>query len=146
MDNLLDYFEHNGKKYYCGTEILIKTRVFNKIELKPAYFIYYNIAWDTYVYVIKDDGGRKNFVYGKEFWDKFGGVTGNVNTNFHVPQKKQLKDFQIPKLSIGWVWYIALMCIITIFNGAIIYWTLLSIFFFNWRKDVIEKEGYYVEW
>ena len=53
------------------------------------------------------------------------------------------KDSEILKLSIGWIWYIIIMAILTIFNDRIIGWIAASVIFFSWRRKVKEEESYY---
>ena len=63
----------------------------------------------------------------------------------HLPIIKTKKDFQIDGLFLGWMWYIFLMLISVIFNGAIGLWILISIVFFSWRAKKIKREGTYIE-
>ena len=139
-----NYFEYNGVKYYSGTEFKIKKYI-ESTAYDLAYFVYYDTDHDTIWYQIAYTNQRRGMPMEK-FLKCFQGITGKVSNSIHPPIAKQLKDYQIPALFFGWVWYIALMFVAAILNGVIIYWVVLSIFFFNWRKDVIKKEGYYVEW
>jgi hypothetical protein len=63
-----------------------------------------------------------------------------------LPTERKRKDCEIDGLFLGWVWYIFLMAIGTIFNGAIFIWLMISIVFFNWRAKKIKEEGTYIEW
>lgn len=58
----------------------------------------------------------------------------------HVP-----KDIEINKLFLGWVWYIFLMIVVSIFKGGVVGWGLISFFFFSWRKKVKAEATYYTK-
>ena len=138
-----DYFTYNGDKYYSGTQFNLLNPSHNGIY-GLAYFVYYNTDSDTVWYKMAYTSQIKGCSM-ENFLKSFCGATGKIDPSIHPPIEKQLKDSQIPKLVIGWMWYIFLMAIVTIFYGAIVWWALISIVFFNWRKGVIEKEGYYIE-
>lgn len=134
-----DYFEYKGKKYYTGTKIMVKD--YGKID--KATFIYYDTEQGNYVYKI---GDGKWFVYEKKFYEWLVEVLDEVDPTVKIPVEKQLKDRYIDGLFIGWLWYVFLMAVATIFNGNVILWILISVVFFNWRKNKIKKEGTYTEW
>lgn len=142
----VNYFEYEGKKYYAGTEFQIRKNPYDDPKYsEPAIFLYYDSEYDDYIYRMKFS--RKVFINtSKLFFQKFCYVTKASTDSIGVPERKQLKDYQIPKLFFGWFWYVFLMSISLIFNGFIIWWALISIVFFNWRKKVIEEEGHYIEW
>lgn len=58
----------------------------------------------------------------------------------HVP-----KDTEINGLFLGWIWYIFIMIVVSIFNGAIIGWVVVSFFFFKWRKKIKEENTFYTK-
>ena len=58
----------------------------------------------------------------------------------HVPN-----DVKINKLFLGWIWYIFLMIIASIFKGQVIGWIFISFFFFGWRKKIKDEETYYTK-
>lgn len=140
------YFEHEGKQYPTGTGVKIIShypytdhRYFEK-----AFFTYYDVENDRVWYQMYYTG-RRFGVPMELFLKRFGGVTGDFDAGQHPPEIKQLKDSQIPKLFIGWAWYIVIMAFLTITTVRLGGWAITSILFFNWRKKVIEEEGYYVE-
>ena len=134
-----DYFIYNGKKYYSGTVIIVKERGQN-VE---ASFICYDEDQNKYIYVIND---CKHYVYPKFFEDVLVEVTDKVDGSVHMPQAKQKKDMKIEGLFEGWVLYIVLMAVSTIFVCNVGLWILWSYLFFSWRKKKIEEEGTYIEW
>lgn len=58
----------------------------------------------------------------------------------HVP-----KDTEINELFLGWVWYIFIMLVVSIFKGAVIGWIVVSFFFFKWRKKIKEEHTFYAK-
>lgn len=142
--NLRNYFEYKGKKYYTGT-IFIMNDHGRQIE---AAFICYNMDTEKYIYKVKNNtiDGCRCTVYEKYFYNHFVSVTDKVDNAVHMPIVKQFKDTQIDGLFLGWVWYIFLMIISTIFKDAIGLWILWSVVFFSWRKKKIKEEGTYIEW
>lgn len=123
-------FEYNGRMYTLGTKVKIKYR--NKIV--EAYFA-------------GDGTSGAVFKYNNTFFH------ANVNDiieiyndgHYNVFERRKVipKDKEIFKLSIGWIWYILIMAILTIFNERIIGWVFVSIVFFRWRRKVKEEESYY---
>ena len=134
-----DYFIVNGEKYYTGTVFLVKD-LGNQVE---ATFICYDTERHHYVYKIKDCRMRSP---DKIFWNTFIAVTDKINSAAHPPVTCVKRDRDISGLFIGWVWYVFLMAISTIFKDAIGLWIFISIVFFNWRSKKIKEEGTYIEW
>jgi hypothetical protein len=134
-----NYFIDNGKKYYTGTIIVVE----NNGSPKEASFVCYYIEKQWYVYKIND---CRYFVSAKEFKDRLIKITNKVDFSVNTPSEKTKNDSQIDGLPLGWMWYIFLMLISTIFNDAIGLWILISVIFFSWRSKKIKKEGAYNEW
>lgn len=134
-----DYFVVNGTKYYTGT-IFIVNHVGQHSE---ATFIYYDTDLAKYFYKVKDCRCAADQ---KNFQRVFVAVTDKIDAAAHMPITKSIKDSAIDSLFIGWLWYIFLMLVSTIFKDVIGLWILISVFFFVWRKKKIEEEGTYIEW
>lgn len=134
-----NYFIANGVKYYTGSVFITN----NMGKHTEASFIYYDTDKNRYVYKIKECVWHMDE---KNFWRMFVSVTDKINEKVHMPITKTRKDFDISGLPLGWLWYVFLMVISTIFNGAIVFWILISIIFFNWRANKIKEEGTYIEW
>lgn len=140
-----NYFILNGKKYCTGT-VLIINDLGTHVE---ATFICYDTERERYVYKIKGRPGRNActcFDTQIGFFQKIVSITGTVDSNAHLPVTKTLKDTEIDGLFIGWLWYIFLMAISTIFYDRIGLWILISVVFFSWRKKKIKENGTYTEW
>lgn len=142
----VNYFVYNGKRYYAGSEIKIRDSLYkDPVYNHLATFHYHDLEHDNYFYRMHNTG--TTFVdKGDLFFKKLCGVSKEADGSIGAPQEKQLKDSQIPRLAIGWVWYIFIMLVSLIFNGRFVIWTIASIVFFRWRKEVIKEEGHYVEW
>ncbi len=123
-------FEYGGKMYALGTKVKIK---------------YKNQIVDAY-YVGNGTNGAA-FKYGKKIFHSdicnIIEVYNDGHYNGFERKKVVPKDSEILKLSIGWIWYIIIMAILTIFNDRIIGWIAASVIFFSWRRKVKEEESYY---
>ena len=142
----VNYFEHEGKKYYAGTE-------FETLEGTPklrrsAVFLWHDPDEDLYAYRVYFTFNKSTVMIssGKLFFDNFCNVTKESDGSIGVPEYKRLKDSQIPKLVIGWVWYIVIMAFLLITTVRLAGWIIASIVFFKWREKVIKEEGYYYDW
>lgn len=134
-----NFFVVDEKKYYTGSIFVVK----DMGQPVEAAFICYDSSCDRYFYKIKD---CRYSVRRKQFWQLFVYPTNRVDTNIHMPMIKKKKDVEIEGLMLGWLLYISLMAISTIFKGAIILWILHSVVFFSWRAKRIKERGTYVEW
>lgn len=134
-----NYFNVNGQRYYTGTVFMIQYMG----EKKEASFICYNTSRSEFIYKI---GNCRWHSRDKYFWEHFVNVTNKVDQNVHMPTYKRKRDVEIDGLFLGWVWYIFLMLISTIFKDAIGLWILISWVFFSWRARKIKEEGTYIEW
>lgn len=133
-----NYFVYNGKKYYTGTVVILKTGRRN-----TGAFICHDVEHDLYVFMI--EGCRHHFRR-NEFSEWVVSITDKVDISVRMPTQKTFKDSDIDGLSLGWVWYIFLMAISTLFKGNICFWIVISVLFFAWRKKKIKEEGTYNEW
>lgn len=132
------YFEYNGKRYCTGTILIVRK---DGQEVK-AIFIGYNTEYKKYIYKIKD---CKYVLDEKCFRSALVAVTEEHNSKVSLPIKKQKKDSEIDGMIIGWVWYIVLMLISSIFKDNVGLWILISVVFFSWRVKK-KKESVYVDW
>ena len=109
-----NYFEVNGKKYYSGTIFLIRDHG----EQTEATFICHIIESNRYVYKFKDKYGKQYtaFVPSNVFFNTIISITDKTDNNVSGPVTKKLKDRDINGLFLGWLWYIFLMAISTIFR------------------------------
>ena len=148
--NRQNYFVHNGKTYYTGTIIKVRdwASSIDRNAIINVAFVYIDLDnGGRYVYSKINNSQRKNVSVPEEmFFNILVEVTDNVNIKTRMPIKKYRKDYEIPGLFIGWVWYIFIMGIAILFKDCIGIWALASIVFFPWRHKKLEKEGVYYEW
>lgn len=123
-------FEYGGKTHSLGAKVKIKY----KNQIVDAYYI----------------GNGTNgaaFKYGNKIFhsDIYNIIEVYSNDYYNGFERKKIipKDREILKLSIGWVWYVFIMAILTIFNDRVIGWIVVSAIFFGWRRKVKEEESYY---
>lgn len=139
-----DHFVFEGKTYYTGTVFKVKEYEYPfGICEKEAAFIAYNPEYKMLEFQVgpQRKGQRPDML---KSW--IVSVTDKKNERVRCPVRKKRDELQIDGMLIGWMWYIVLMAVATIFNGRIGLWGLISWIFFSWRAKKIEKEGYYIEW
>lgn len=134
-----NYFLANGIKYYTGTIFTVN----HNGKQVDATFICYDTNYNKFIYKIQD---CMYIVGDDDFRSRFITATERKDYTVTMPVKKQMRDFEIEGLFIGWMWYVFLMAISTILNGAIYFWILISAVFFSWRANKIKREGMYIEW
>jgi hypothetical protein len=133
-----NYFIYNEQKYYTGTVVQLKRG--NNVY---GAFICHDVVHDYYFFKVQ---GRREGVRGHDLDRFIITVTEEVNKDVHMPVQKTYKDSDIDGLALGWVWYIFLMAISTIFKGNVCFWIVISVLFFAWRKKIIKEKGTYYEW
>ena len=133
-------FVVNGVLYYSGTIFVMKDNFGKDVE---AAFIWYDTNYKRFMYKTKD--GMRQSLH-DDFVKNFVSVTNKRDESVRGPVEVRKKDFEIKGLFLGWVWYIFLMGISTIFKDAIGLWILISVVFFSWRSKKIKEEGTYIEW
>ena len=137
------YFYHNGKQYDAGTIVVIADKdKNNNAVIKEVVFEFCIQETKDYVY---NDNGRKRLKTEAQFKNMLIEITDRHDSSVQIPIKKYKKDAEIPKLFIGWIWYILIMCIAFIFYDRFGIWVISSIVFFNWRRKVKEEKGVYYE-
>lgn len=134
-----NYFEHDGKKYYSGTVMIVH----NFKPVQEATFLCYDTKRDMYIYQI---GQCKCHMDEDKFRNSIISITDRTNNNVHVPEVKTKKECHIDGLMYGWVLYIFAMIVSTIFNDRVSMWMIWSVVFFTWRSAKIKEEGNYIEW
>ena len=139
MNERENFIVVNGQKYYTGTVFLIDFHG----KVQEASFV---------CTVVKTNRVRCKlansywFIHADDFRKRIVEITDKVDSSVHMPVTKTMKDTEIGCLFIGWLWYIFLMAISTIFKNAIGLWCFISWVFFTWRAKKIKEEGTYIEW
>lgn len=135
----VNYIVINGKQYYTGTVFMLDFRG----KVQEAVFICAIPEPNRVVCKISD---MRWILSAKDFNKSFVEITNKMDSSVRAPVKKTMKDCEIDGLFIGWLWYIFLMAISTIFKDAIGLWIFISVVFFTWRDKKIKEEGTYYEW
>ena len=123
-------FKYDGKTYALGAKVKIKY----KNQIVDAYYVGNGTNGAVFKY--------NNILFHSNINDIIE-VYNDGHYNGFERKKVVPKDSEILKLSIGWIWYIIIMAILTIFNDRIIGWIAASVIFFSWRRKVKEEESYY---
>ena len=147
--NKEDYFEYNGVRYYSGTKFTMKEPVYESAIVKARY-VENSFNGDSILVFYEPTGrlvkGQKGIFIKKEKLPEV--IIEILNGNYYteLEQSKQyLPDSKIPELVVGWMMYIFVMAVLTIFNDRLIGWIAVSIYFFNWRKKIKEENTYYTK-
>lgn len=134
-----NYFKLDGKKIYSQAVLIIRESGMEK----EATFVYYDTGRKKYALKV----GRQLTIMRDDMFNRcLISVTNKIDTSVQGPVLKKKKDSEINGLATGWLWYIVLMAMFSIFKQNIEIWIMLSFYFFWWRHDKIKKEGYYYEW
>jgi hypothetical protein len=146
----MNFFEFNGKKYTSGTIVKLNNN-----------FVKYNIDKDNIIakaFVGNDQRywfhiiGEINQEINKEYLI---GVSHNevevaieniIEPNeFEVNNVEEVQekycDWEYNGLITGWIIYVFLMAMFSIFKGAIGFWIITSVVFFNWRSNKLKPYG-----
>lgn len=135
------YFTYKGIMYPRGTIFTIMN-MNNEIE---ASFLRAIDGGRESMYCYKCQG-KELWSYEHLFYSYIYRVTDKVDPEVKPPKVIVRKDSQIDGLVLGWMWYIFLMVISTIFKDNIGLWIFESIVFWSWRAKKIKEEGTYIEW
>lgn len=134
-----NYLIVNGKKYYTGTVFMIDFHG----KVQEAVFRCY-IPKTNRVNVKLSGSGW--FINADDFRKRIVEITNKVDSSVQMPIIHKKNEMEIDGLFIGWMWYIFLMAISTIFYDRIGLWIFISVVFFSWRKKKIKENGTYTEW
>lgn len=147
--NKTDYFEYNGVRYYSGTRFTMKEPKYESAIIKARY-------------VENSFNGESIHVFYEPTGTVVRGMRGVFIKKENIPStiieildgnyyeeleqsKRYIDDSKIPELIVGWMMYLVVMAALTIFNDRWLGWIVASIFFFNWRKKIKEKNTYYTK-
>ena len=144
-----DYFMYKEKKYPLNT-VFIPTKEFKnqfkfcRNEMLVIEHGYDNNAKKEFYIVVYDHNEFRDPCYRKVYkstdeWIQTVVRHVNPNEKHYVYEK----DKDVDKVVYAWIIYVAVMLLLTIFNGAILGWVFISIFFFSWRKKNLRKEKKY---
>ncbi len=153
---MCDYFDYNGIRYYTGSKFKCNNFLGTNVALFPEVeitFIKYNKKSDTCFahsniaacdFMFSLDAFTTNIIdvieqKSRELMDNINEKYKNDKKYYHwVEAGEDCYKAKPEELVIGWICYVVLMAIITIFNGRIVLWILLSIAFFRWRIKTLK--------
>lgn len=139
-----NHFVWKGKTYYTGTVFVVREFKYpHGAYEKEATFIAYNPEYNKVEFQI---GPQRHSRPLKSVNTWIVSATDKRDERVRCPTVKQKSDSEIDGLFVGWIWYIVLMAISTIFYDRIGLWILISVIFFTWRAKKIKEEGTYIEW
>ena len=143
------YFEYNGVRYYSGTKFTMKEPKYESAIVQARYVE--NSVNEESILVFYEPTGtlvkgqRGIFVKKEKLPDVIVEILdGNYYTELEQ-SKQYIPDSKIPELIVGWMMYLVVMAVLTIFNDRWLGWIAVSIYFFNWRKKIKEKNTYYTK-
>ena len=148
--NKTDYFEYNGVRYYPGTKFTMKDPQYKANIVKAVFRGADTLFNDEFSIMYECGDFRKTghcfiLVKPEDLPDKIIEIIkGNYYTELEQ-SKQYIPDSKIPELVIGWIMYLFIMVGLTIFNDRWLGWIAVSIYFFNWRKKIKEKNTYYTK-
>lgn len=153
---MCDYFDYNGIRYYTGSKFkcnnFLGTNVafFPEVEItfikynkkSDKCFVHSNIAGCDFIFSL--DTFTTNIVgvieqKSREVMDNINEKYKNDKSYYHwVEDGEDCYRAKPEELVIGWILYIILMAIATIFNGNIGLWILITIVFVKWRTKTLK--------
>ena len=143
------FFIYKGKKYPSGAILKIKPTVGRTaypypVKFEEGTFVCYDTQ--TLHYFVKV-GGTMNLLSEKGFLDLLVEPTDRINHEFLAKVAEESRwtfsrELAIEGMPLAWLWYIFLMGITLIFNGALVYWTIISVIFFTHRNKKLKEAGY----
>ena len=134
-----NYIVVHGAKYYTGSVFIINFRK----KMQRAVFVCYIPETNKIRCKIS---GSFWFINANDFNNRLVEITNEVDRSVHMPIIRKKHDMEIDGLFLGWMWYVFLMAISTIFYDRIGLWIFISIVFFSWRAKKLKEEGAYIEW
>lgn len=155
---MCDYFDYNGIRYYTGSKFKCNNFLGTNVQLFPEIevtFVKYNKK--SNICRVHSNVAMCEFEFQLEVFvsniicvicPKTKEVTNNTNEKYKndknyyhwVEDGEDCYKTKPDGLVIGWMWYIFLMAIATIFYANIGLWALITAVFVKWRKKKI-KEG-----
>ena len=143
-EHQFDYFEYKGVKYKPGTKFKTKVRT-GKIE--EVVFIGDDYFDPDRIKTVYRPAGYSHMVAENikktDIDDRIIEMIGGDYLSEFKPKEHYLKESDVPEVVYGWIVYIFVMCLITIFNDRWIGWIGVSIYFFSWKKKKMEEAYYY---
>jgi hypothetical protein len=135
----VEYFiRYKGLCYDVGTRLKFKA-------------ISYNYYWGikegvieqfigTTAFIRADDGLLYEYSTTKYLVDFDKVIVEIINPIYYIPETTTKNNRNCPPdwdIEIGWIWYIVIMVVGTIFNARLMIWVLASAYFFLWKSGFL---------
>ena len=124
------YLYFQGKYYDVGTKVLIKTR-WNGVQEATFY------GWTGFPFRGENVWGQNYYSFDVEKYivDIIDPIEVNLQP-ISVDNKDCPPDWDV---EIGWIWYILIMVVGTIFNARLLIWIVATVVFFSWKKGFFRR-------
>lgn len=124
------YLYFQGKYYDVGTKVLIKT---HWSGVQEATFD----GWTGYPFRGEGTWGYDYYQFNvdKYIVDIIEPIEVNLKP-INVNNKDCPPDWDV---EIGWIWYILIMVVGTIFNARLLIWIVATVVFFSWKKGFFRR-------
>jgi len=127
----MNYFEYKGQKYYPGTRVKMKV-----MFSEPREFVFRDRYTDCY--------GIDNLNFSGGYLYTFPADKADKNI-LEILEAKSSEDMVVTRtnkrqtppawdVEIGWIWYIIIMVVGTIFKDRITIWIFATVVFFLWKN------------
>ena len=143
------YFTHNGKRYECGSIIILKDDYLG--ATRERVFLCHIPGSDSYLYQNKN-GGVIYSINEKDFNNDLVEVKDEIcipirdsflqSTSGYNRAPTVIEELMDDNLLIVWIWYIFIVIVSIIFKGRIAIWALASFIFFRYRKRKLRERGF----
>lgn len=136
----LNYFEFKGQRYPVGAVVKINEKEMKSVGADYPHVTilnHYVNANGTHTCLISrsyNDWGVIKSCEIEMFFNNFEDVVEEVVLLPTKQHGNKYKDTEVDAMLYGWIYYILVMLIATIFNGRIFIWIVASIIFWTWRK------------
>lgn len=149
--NILNWFEpktfgYQKHLYTVGTKVILKHRWCDKNHYYVAVFNGYRFVIEGYptvgIYKEIKDSNFKRFGIGDKL-KKNPEIIHVIEPHYYAPASHEATPFEKFKasgeatkpadVSIGWVWYILIMAVGTIFKARVLIWIAATVIFFLWK-------------
>ena len=135
-------FNFNGTEYYLNS--IVKPKDSSR-ELKKAVMVQIiehgitKYEEEYWCYVLWDKWGNMRKYYAGDPNKELECIIEPATLPPKVIPSKKYSDFEVPEVVKGWIIYIIAMFFSIVFRNFFIAWILISIVFFGWRKEKLQK-------
>lgn len=138
----VEYFiRYKGKCYDVGTRLRFKAISHNYyFGIKEGVIEKFI---NTTAFIRADDGVLYEYSTTKYLVDFDKVIIEIINPVYYVPEITTKNNRECPPpwdVEIGWIWYIIIMVVGTIFNDRLMIWVVATAIFFLWKTGILRKK------